>query len=558
MRNWGAISNVNKRKAEKNNKRQKLTDQPMEEDGNIDVASSAPTSDTGTGSGSNTGGTMGGVRGQVPLYHGLPVLPRSYSATFTKQYKIRLFNELTTYTKVNILNSGALCRFQYNYHDLPVNSLGFYLSEAEIRRLVLKTEVRVKNVDVQVHNKTAIYTFETNASSSSVGNNNLGIYISQVDPNAIRFGSQSVRDDNLIRNIFWGRHATTLPISQNPSSNLTGFGAQDITRNYNNKFSYNSLIGTSALVSQTPNPIIEQHAVNISRILFNRRNASMNEGAYIDWSYQPKGGLIFSQSFISGNLDSHSNENSLSIYQNNRGLRHTFTNITFQQEKLPDLPLGQSIAATTNANGTISDGPFINQSLVAGNVATVLINDNMIIGNHGRAPILAFGIDPEISITQANGNVSIVPSHVDFIINTSITLEITEGVSYDEARTNMMIEPNYKNPNQRLYSVGGTPGSNLISGVATYQQVSPYAGEETRIINLDTATPLTWSTNNVPSQTNVKDRNMKDILAEQAENDKKEYEEAEKSVNNFVKRRLRHHTIAENEKRNKKQHDSLG
>lgn len=555
MRNWGAITNVNKRVKERNhNKRQKISEQPMEEDGNVDIAASAPASGSGTGSGSNTGGSMGGVRGQVPLYHGLPVLPRSYTATFTKQYKIRLFNELTTYTKVNILNSGAVCRFQYNYHDLPVNSLGFYMSEAEIRRLVPKTEVRVKNVDVQVHNKTAIYTFETNASSTSVGNNNLGIYISQVDPNAIRFGTQSNRDDNLIRSIFWGRHANSLPISVTPSPTLTGFGAQDITRNYTNKFSYNSLIGTSALVSQTPSTPIEQHAVNISRMLFNRRNASMNEGAYIDWSYQPKGGLIFSQSFISGNLDSHSSENSLSIFQNNRGLRHNYTNVTFQQEKLPDLALGNDIRSPTNLLGTISDGPFINQSLNVGNVATVLINDNMIVGNHGMAPILAFGIDPEISITQATGNVAVVPSHVDFIINTSITLEITEGVSYDEARTNTLIEPDYYQPRQRLYAVGGTAGSNVINAVATYQQVSPYAGLETRTIIVDSNIPTSWSTN-----TNAFEEpgSMTEMLADQAKDDEKEYEEAEKSIQTHIKKRLRHHTIAE-AKKLKKQTDRLG
>lgn len=556
MRNWAAITNVNKRKSERshNSKKQKISDQPMEEDGNIDVASTAPVAGTSGGSGSNTGGTMGGVRGQVPLYHGLPVLPRTYTATFTKQYKIRLFNELITYTKVNIPNSGALCRFQYNYHDLPVNSLGLYMSEAEIRRLVPKTEVRVKSVDIQVHNKTAIYTFETNASSSSVGNNNLGIYISQVNPNAVRFGTQSVKDDILVRNVFWGRHATTLPVSITPSTALTGFGAQDITRNYSNKFSYNSLIGMSALVSQSPSTPIEQHAVNISRLLFNRRNASMNEGAYIDWSYQPKGGLIFSQSFITGNLDSHSGENSLSIFQENRNIRHNFTNITFQQQKLPDYPEGNDIRATTNLIGSITDGPFINQSLVGGNVSSVLINDTMIIGNVGSAPILAFGIDPEISITQSTGNVSIVPSHVDFIINTSITLEITEGVSYDEARTNTLIEPDYHNPRQRMYTVGGAVGSNTISAVQTYQQVSPYAGVETRNMSVNTTIPTSWSTN---VQTFTAAKSMKEMLQEQAAEDEKDYEEAEKSIQNHYKKRLRHHKIAETKKQ-KKQTDKLG
>ena len=71
----------------------------------------------------------GGMRGTAILPTGLRDPCGHYTRTYTKQYKLRLFNSSIEARSISThITAGNQIR--YPYHDLPVDYVGFYFSPA--------------------------------------------------------------------------------------------------------------------------------------------------------------------------------------------------------------------------------------------------------------------------------------------------------------------------------------------------------------------------------------------------------------------------------------------
>lgn len=279
--------------------------------------------------GSMSASSGGGLRGTAILPRGIRQESMRCIRKYKKQYLLRLQNEIveighkynaafespnpSTISRINANNFGSFGVIRYPYHDLPVHMLGFYLTAEEIRSLSYFSECRVKNCQVDVYNKTGVLNFETAASNASIGNNNVGVYLVQLDGSigAKRTG-QLPRQHILIEEVFWGKTSTVHKQNEEfKSEGVAGLGARYVRRTLNNKFEYFSPMnqtqdsnfsadsymqlrlqpdGTLSS-NRIPNPGIVPY-FNVNSFIDKRINASMNEGHFTSWSYKPKDGLV--------------------------------------------------------------------------------------------------------------------------------------------------------------------------------------------------------------------------------------------------------------------------
>ena len=182
----------------------------------------------------------GGMRGTAILPTGLRDPCGHYTRTYTKQYKLRLFNSSIEARSISThITAGNQIR--YPYHDLPVDYVGFYFSPDELAELSHYTQVNITDCEVSVSNKTAVLFFETAASTSTIGNNNVGVYLAQIDPavTSCRTGMSNNDLQHNIQHIFWGTHFNALNLGTAWSAaDLNKLSAQFVVHNYDNRFEY--------------------------------------------------------------------------------------------------------------------------------------------------------------------------------------------------------------------------------------------------------------------------------------------------------------------------------
>lgn len=207
------------------------------------------------GMSSGKGAPEGNMRGSALLPVGLRSIPFGGKRIFTKQYRLRLHNgSLVVRNYKGAINKYNALR--YPYYDLPVNMLGFYCTKEEIQELQQYTSARVKEVNVEVFIKTAVLTFETNATTSNIGNNNIGVYLNifSRDLNSKRFGKFGQKQSSVIENVFWGRHASKFEHTTTAwqGTEVGKLGAEFLTRNYDNRFEYYSTYESGDLYHNHP------------------------------------------------------------------------------------------------------------------------------------------------------------------------------------------------------------------------------------------------------------------------------------------------------------------
>lgn len=397
--------------------------------------------------------SAGGMRGTAEMPIGLRNQSASYRRTYTKQYKLRIFNELAQYDTPDV--GGVRWNdFIPPYHDLPVDLVAFYLDQSEMQRLRTKTKVVVKQANVNISNKTAILTYETNAAGTQIGNNNLGVTLIQLDPNINkhRTGEGVPSQGQIIRNYFWGADVNGLPITTGPSTNLSGISSKYVFRNYSNKYRYRTLrANTGRSHDGSTFPITPMQFFNVDRHVVMRKNVSMVEGSLIDWSYTPQNGLIFAQQ---AGLFPPGEFTGIAI---NLWAHHDITN-RMQNGGATAAAVrayaSQPVAAQPVPNTYASD---VFKNIVPTAYSLLKIDDEYVSPSHTRnqIPVLSFGIEPQVAINQSTNAVAPIPCHVDLIVSTSIELEITEGIDYDDSNYGLLQEINYKFPDYRTYRYDG-------------------------------------------------------------------------------------------------------
>lgn len=416
--------------------------------------------------GSISNSAQGGMRGQAPLPPGIRQGKTTYTRTFTRQYNWRIFNQLAEYRTPTI---GGVSYNAYvpPFHDIPCDLLAFYLNFADIQRLRSKTKVVGKSYRVSVSNHTAIITYETNASGTQIGNNNLGVTMAVLDDNIHKYRTgravTSAQGD-LVQNLCWGIDANSLPATNTLSSALQGLSSQYITRNFNNRYEY---LTPRANVTRLHNGLAPQitpmQFFNVNRFIKKRVNVSMQEGVIAEWSHTPTNGLLFARNlgtYAPGGLDT----NAFCTAHEPVAVRGI---VNSSSTGMQNQVAGAAPTAAFNIVGNFYNDVFENES----NVLRINIESNFNGQvNTNKPAVLTLGLEPQIAINTDNSPAVAIPLHVDLIITAECVLEITEGTDYCDANYGRLEEMEWKFPNYRTYRTDATTGEPTIIQNAMHQE----------------------------------------------------------------------------------------
>lgn len=252
-----------------------------------------------------SGGRVGGnMRGNATLPRGKQQPPFATTKTYHKQYSLKLRTDNIEYRKVPTTADNGGAFFKYPIYELPWEYLGMYLTQDEIAEITCNSSrVLVEEVEVAIHNFTAVLNFEIGGSVASVGNNNVGFRASIMkNMRGHRSGYYNQHPSEIIKNVFWGVHAKNLPESNAfVSTNIAQLGAWLVPRNYNLRFLHTAASNPVNPTVSEPSQSFRQYnetAFNWNAYKQERRNVSMNEGFWHKQTYRPKNGYIDGRNFI--------------------------------------------------------------------------------------------------------------------------------------------------------------------------------------------------------------------------------------------------------------------
>nr|AQN78651.1 putative protein 2 [Linvill Road virus] len=389
------------------------------------------------GNASASGGGNSGMRGIAPLYQGIRYNIQSGVRTYTKQYRLRIHN-LAIDAKSVTNGTESFSVIRYPYHDLPVHMLGFYLTKDEISMLMGQTSARVKQVGVEIHHKTAVLTFETNSSTTNIGNNNIGAYLCHIseDIGPKRFGLTA---DNigLIENTFWGNHATNIT-SEDWTEELGDLGCEFITKNYDHRFHYYSPKVGSEYTSSIPSLEYNYNFFNIHPFVDYRVNASMNEGLFCQYQYVPEHGLVAGK-YLAGKKNF---AEAVTYYRKNP--KSVISGLEGEESIRLPVPEASGVnQENIDENYQYLRLPYRNYKETE--YSSLQIDDRAYPMHSGKQqPPLVIGLE---SLWSSIGNKNtVVPCHVDIIVNTYCEIECDIGTDYVHPSGGKPFIPHFINP----------------------------------------------------------------------------------------------------------------
>lgn len=403
-------------------------------------------------SGADGSNSAGGIRGTVPMPSGARRQPMVTTREYVKQYKLRIHNEAVDIRK-DVTGDTTHGVIRYPYHDIPVNMLGLYLSKSEIVELHNYTECRVLNVECHVAHKTAQLVFETNATTTNIGNNNVGVYMVVLDPLIVntRVGSLP-RQSTLVTDTFWGKHMSQLQMTEGFDTGIVSeLGAEYITRNFSNKFEYHMPLVTPALLDVNLLPAV-QHFPNVNSFVNSRTNASMVEGELASYSYAPHHGIVAGHYWNGSTFGVRDNDDSQFMHmKNGHPLGFNFSQSgSVGLFSYPHEDYGQNAASTPMQEETQYYMPYKTPHVDYG--STMVIDDPFFISNTNakKQPALVVGIEPLLSTIDSNSAPKVVKCHVDLYVTVKLTMRITQGVDYLHPSATSPYWPKYMHPQMKL------------------------------------------------------------------------------------------------------------
>lgn len=430
-------------------------DGPMELD---EPQQDAPSMATG---GRNASSSGGGQRGVVPLPIGLRDSRTNFTKTFRKQYHLRVFNSSLEWRKQYPPNTENIM-VKWPYHDLPVEYVGFFLSKDEMKWLQQFSKCTAIDASVNLSSNTAVMPFETNSTMTTVGNNNVGVKLSVIDPNisAVRKGVYE-HPEALIRDIFWGEHALDCNVGNTWSStDVQKLGAQYVTRNYDARFAYincDQSITTQPEIDQT----YGENVFPVRDYVIKRINASMNEGAFHEWNHQ-----FAPNTVIFGRDDSFAPTGTVAYNEKTMGTRNLPT-LTANPKEPP---------------GNLSTGPLaVVANVVSSNMGRwrdvknskfdQLQFYNRNIWYQDQMPAISFGIDSLYSATTVTGVSTLVNTFVEVIVDVALTVEVTDGnprFRMGDGFKQSLRQPAFDLPEQAYFNTDLTRDAWLLKPMAGY------------------------------------------------------------------------------------------
>lgn len=508
----------------------------------------------------------GGLRGQAALPTNNRQFGNTYTLTFKKQYLFRLVNEQVETRDWNHVVDHSHSSIRYPFHDIPVHMLGFYLSKSEIGSLMNFTTAKVKHVQVEVFNKTGCLNFETASSVSTIGNNNIGIYLCQLDPTISKKRSGYLPSQHIfIEERCWGNPYNRANASNEWNKDNAHLGSQYVRRKLDNRFEYNTVnVPDTWPVPGSAEPF-RPFFSNYSLPLFNpmsfiimRKNVSMEEGLFTTFEYKPKDGLIAGQ--FTNIFGSNLNENTNLVINKTAKVPSVETH--------PDRSNTSKFQPTANSAGTstqmdaagfnpeaMNNWRYMNYEQTEFSKMTI---DNETLGGEFRPPQLIIGIEP--LVTELNDKWEPVNAYVDIYINATCTVEITQGVDYINSNSRSMVMPNYMFPRYQP-TVNGSNGlwlpicanyedytydSNaLTTGNRYFKQ--PNRLQEDMNVVIPTVAYSTRSRSHIPQRGKDRPAHKASYLRDRDTDEQiimhnKEIEDLKNNMNN-IKSRLRSHKL---------------
>lgn len=403
------------------------------------------------GAGRGGSGGAGGMRGTAELPRKHHAGPTSYTRTYKKQYQIRIRTDVLQYVKTD---QAAYTTFPI--YEIPWEYVGFYMTADEIHEACSKyTRFEIEQVNIDISNSTAILNFETGASVASVGNNNVGFRIAEMDNlRGTRAGFYQTPMPTVIKQVFWGNHGASLPNAATPTAtSIATLGAAFVPRNFPYKFNYEFAgQGSPAGILNYYNPTV----FNWNAYKKNRRNASMEEGHFFSQSWKPKSKYLTGRNCLNAGFANQAQyvsqpgvrlnplQNMMSVSSitpaNIGTVPDAFKNrAPFQGKNIwPIVTVGQTPTVNPLVNnrvpgsldGHLVPGPALPLYRTSGDYAFLTIDNNNYfdpeLGNaqEGFMPTCAISMDLLINSTADNATIE---GSVELTINCELIARITEG-----------------------------------------------------------------------------------------------------------------------------------
>lgn len=452
-----------------------------EDEGAIDAAAGGF---GGRSGGTGSVGSAGmGIRGQVERPTGNIQRPLALTHTYVKQYKLRLQTAAIDYTYINNNIGVVQASYRLPFHDLPVDYIGFYLTQQEMRQLAALTRVDIEHCQVNIYSDTAIIPFETQSSVAAVGNNNVGVGMCTLKNLTNKRWGEIPLGSDYIKKIFWGQHPALLPATgSSPSTVLTpNPPAWLTTRNFDRRYSYYySPINNFPATTTPACPEVTDATYYVSyfpwrNFVKKRWNASITEGWCEHWEYKPKNKYMFGRNRINLiTMGGRQNiQNPVSFPDNGwlmkqKGMQSLIPSVR------PDQTCETTCAPTTtskNMRDTVQTqhhgatlpsqcGQIVgNQIVPALNLDLPYYHDMRIESDQywnelgestysSHVPNCTIGLEPLISNTETNTNID---AFVEITVNAQMTVKLWQNPDYLYLHGGAQVNdpfnaPHFKNP----------------------------------------------------------------------------------------------------------------
>jgi hypothetical protein len=378
----------------------------------------------------------------------------------------------------------------HNLDELPVQHVAFYLSREEMQELRQYTNVRAKRCAVEISTKTATLTFQTNTTSTQVGNNNLGVYLIKMDDDyhVKRNGYMEKDQGNIIKEIFWGEHISKFATLSDPplkADNVAKLGAQYVVRNFDNKFVHTMpqfavATGGFSQLQYVSNPMV------IDNFIAERRNASMQEGHFISWEHTCDDGILYGMHSLSTiPTGGHTQQTGNLRYNCQQPFNYSHGASAQTTAKQSTSHLQDNSGSITSDVGITAAHslmlPHLDLEDTEENDLDMLIQDRNNINTKSSMKPLIFGIETLTGINKLEDIAGVVPCHIELYVNVLMEVDVQQGVDYLPRFGGSLRQPDFIHPNRCIAQVTTSNDKNdpLVTG--EYKLVRERPGTKSRL-----------------------------------------------------------------------------
>lgn len=448
--------------------------EPMDQDAPANPNNRVKRSAGGFGAGS---GGQAGLRGTVQWPDGERSSRHVVYQPYKKNYFFRVNSQGLKYKSV-ISQGRSYTAHQFPVFEFKIDNLAMYLSKEQIAKIFQEcNDAEVVECSMEIYTRTATLPFITNQTTTSLGNNNVGVYICQwkEDINKYRTGIHEGYG-SLVGERVWGKHLSQLQITSDyDQNNLGQLGAEFVTKDWPHTFTFEAVHGSTSGNITTENAI--QYNDNMfpwRDFLCNYRNATFDEGLYATHVWKPKDGTIHN---VSKNTDwLHSSDPDGLQFGHFKQLFLTGKNGVYTTGYSQNRPL-QNILGNMPGNNVLSNfETYVHPSERLKFVDTLI--QSLEIGRNNDVediPVVSIGIDPLYSGELRNQQSAHIDAKVVLELRCKLIMKETRSTSYQHPWGGSLVQPDTKFPKMVTKFNDNTPVPNTRQQQFSNERCSNYS-----------------------------------------------------------------------------------